>query len=121
MPFDGPLPLQRPEPQIRPSLANLSTTLRHPEQWPAGFVWDYQFGHSCALGLAVRLWGEPIGTLIGSCAQIFFRAPTMLTIVEKRPWWAVWRPVTYRRPCMREVQPHHIADLIDAHLAKNAS
>lgn len=39
-----------------PSLEGLSWLLRHSEQWPAGFVWDYGDCDKCAMGLAAKLW-----------------------------------------------------------------
>jgi hypothetical protein len=40
----------------RPNLVALAYALRHPETWPADFVWDYRNCASCAVGLSLRLW-----------------------------------------------------------------
>ena len=42
----------------KPSLHALSYALRHPDTWPKGFVWDYKYCGSCAMGLAHQLWGS---------------------------------------------------------------
>jgi hypothetical protein len=46
----------------KPSLHALSYALRHPDTWPKGFKWDYQWCTTCAMGLAGQLWNETIGT-----------------------------------------------------------
>jgi hypothetical protein len=43
----------------KPSLQGLSYILRHKELWPEGFVWDFSFPQSCALGLAQKIWPTP--------------------------------------------------------------
>lgn len=40
----------------RPNLVALAYSLRHPETWPADFVWDYRNCTKCAIGLSLRLW-----------------------------------------------------------------
>ncbi len=40
----------------KPSLVGLSYALRHPDTWPADFVWDFGDCEQCAMGLAHRLW-----------------------------------------------------------------
>lgn len=40
------------------SLVELSARLRQPETWPEGFVWNYGYCKSCAIGLAARLLSE---------------------------------------------------------------
>jgi hypothetical protein len=44
----------------QPSLRTLSFVLRHSELWPAGFEWYYGSCHTCAMGLARRLWDERV-------------------------------------------------------------
>ncbi len=46
----------------KPSLHALSYVLRHPDLWPAGFSWNYNWCHQCAMGLAHQLWKSfPVG------------------------------------------------------------
>lgn len=42
----------------RPNLVGLSYGLRHPETWPADFVWNYSDCRTCGIGLALRLWPQ---------------------------------------------------------------
>ena len=37
-------------------LEMLSFALRHPENWPPGFEWNYHDCHHCAMGLSKALW-----------------------------------------------------------------
>lgn len=43
-----------------PSLAYLANHLRHPENWPKGFEWNFNHCSTCALQLAHELWPEQI-------------------------------------------------------------
>lgn len=38
------------------TLRDLAHALRHPENDPPGFRWDYREGNSCAVGLAYTRW-----------------------------------------------------------------
>ena len=44
-----------------PSVDGLIYSLRHPETWPNGFSWDFEYCSSCAMGLSRALWpdGQP--------------------------------------------------------------
>lgn len=39
---------------MNPKLAQLATLLEHPDQWPEGFVWDFQHLDTCAIGLGQK-------------------------------------------------------------------
>ena len=39
------------------TLKDLSHLLRHKEEWPEGFVWDYTNRETCAAGLADKKYG----------------------------------------------------------------
>lgn len=41
----------------KPTLRVLATILRDRRLWPEGFVWNYEYCRSCAIGLANRLLG----------------------------------------------------------------
>ena len=48
MPFDAP-------PTPKPDFAALAYVLRHPEMWPPGFHWNYQYRDRCAIGLGIKM------------------------------------------------------------------
>lgn len=39
----------------RQDLSNLAYLLRRPQQWPAGFRWDFRYERGCAIRLAERV------------------------------------------------------------------
>ncbi len=41
----------------KPSVAGLVYLLRHKEQWPRGFDWNYALCTCCGMGLADEMWG----------------------------------------------------------------
>jgi len=40
----------------KPSVAGLAYILRHKEEWPEDFHWDFNSHRTCALGLMDRKW-----------------------------------------------------------------
>jgi hypothetical protein len=40
----------------KPSIQALSYALRHKETWPEEFIWNFNECHTCAMGLACKLW-----------------------------------------------------------------
>jgi hypothetical protein len=73
----------------RPSLAALAYALRHRETWPAGFVWNYRYADTCALGLSHQLWGSspPYSDTISyrAFSKIFLRFGPLTVIFGRRP------------------------------------
>lgn len=68
----------------RPSVEALIYALRHPETWPAGFVWDYRACDSCALGLARELWHSIFDADVPFVARaIFMPVPDAQLIFEE--------------------------------------
>ena len=63
----------RPVKEEKPSLKLLSNKLRHPEEWPLGFKWNYLSPKTCAIGLATSLWwpeSTPTGYLMAKVFNI---------------------------------------------------
>ena len=59
-----------------PSLSALAFILRHRVLWPDGFVFDWWNCSSCAMALALKVWGrEP-----GSRASVLAQAARLLRI-----------------------------------------
>src|SRR5271166_4191473 len=52
MPFDFQKTVIPPK-----TLAGLAVALRHKELWPTDFKWNYDNCSTCAMGLAIRLFG----------------------------------------------------------------
>ena len=114
----------------RPNLVALSYALRHPETWPADFVWDCSTCKTCAIGLALRLWpflklpkgqrvqetwvAREMALPLREAKRIFFCLAPASRVVTKHHWFradeAEWR---YD---FKEVTPDHVADAIDRHL-----
>lgn len=58
------LDLRPVEKKEEPSLALLAYKLRHPEEWPEGFEFDYCSQWTCAMGLACAMWWPKTGSMI---------------------------------------------------------
>ena len=56
-----------------PTIANLAYVLRHKEEWPDDFEWDFSSHYTCALGLLSKKWGD--GELLAT-----WRAAPMLGV-----------------------------------------
>lgn len=98
MPFDS-------TPTAEPSFTELARILRHKEEWPEGFEWDYRYGRSCAIGLADRLWGP----------QRRFRIPAEIYAGVYCPQrWYGWLCPPTAQP-----KPEWVADAIDRYIARN--
>lgn len=97
----------------RPSLRGLSFLLRHKELWPAGFVWDYGYCDSCAMGLARDLWGVDIP------GKGFFTQIADAFGIGMENFYRIFVEARFRRglPELRDVTPAMVADDIDALLA----
>jgi hypothetical protein len=112
--------LVKPE---KPDLAFLSQVLRHPEEWPAGFKWDYCDCETCAIGMCAALWPEHFSedpTSRGCVART--HAAQIMGYVEKPE---VLDGVFYyanrlqgRDQSMKETTPDDVADVIDELLVK---
>jgi hypothetical protein len=83
------------------SLHQLSSFLRSPEKWPAGFVWDYTSPNSCAEALSKRLTNRRAGMRIDDR----LRAKAFLFADRNHP----------SKPKFSEVSADQVADLIDMH------
>lgn len=94
----------------KPSLRALSYLLRHREEWPAAFMWDFSFCDSCAMGLACDLWfrGRRMpGQLFPVDLDMGYEA---FSDIFERPW----NYMGYREG--QPVTPEMVADRIDAYL-----
>ena len=100
----------------KPSLSTLAFVLRHRELWPADFEWDYTECAQCALGVGIRL-----GWLVGSdnLEHVIDSAKAAFAISEDIAE-SIFCNAEASFPGVRfgEVTPEHVADLIDAHLAR---
>lgn len=70
----GPTP---PKPDF--TLPNLSYLLRHREEWPAGFKWDFSQLQTCACGLAAEYWGLGHGLRVVSLLETKFHMSLLST------------------------------------------
>jgi len=116
----------------KPSLHALSYALRHPDTWPAGFVWDFSNCTTCAMGLAHQLWNQiPNGG--GAKASVSGAARSFaLPYAEAKAIFlgsAEWMPfktmkagwLRTKTVCdMDAVTPEMVADQIDKYLAERA-
>lgn len=120
-----------------PSLEGLAYSLRHPETWPEGFVWDFNECSSCAMGLAHALWNGPevpdefgrTETNRTYCSQTARMLGMPLTDVEDIFLDNEWtrQPKTFlgfipagkTDPVpFEDVTPEMVADAIDAYIAR---
>lgn len=99
-----------------PTLPALSYVLRHPELWPAGFKWNYDFCTSCAIGLTFRLWPDSVGLVGGSDLHAVMRLMNM----SKHDANTLFSELKERFPRLshrREITPLHVANAIDSYVA----
>src|SRR5258706_15803969 len=100
----------------KPSLTALSYLLRHQEQWPTGFVWNYAWCDKCAMGLARTLWKRDFITNDDNIeqAEIFMMSTFGLGIETIED---IFENEDY--PGMSKITPEMVADKIDTYLAKH--
>lgn len=115
----------------KPSLHALSYALRHPETWPADFVWSYTYCDQCAMGLAHVLWKsipevdseDGASVMARSFAMPFGVAENIF--LGKGDWiptyttetGMLWWKEQHSRQNHNSVTPEMVADQIDAYLA----
>jgi hypothetical protein len=110
----------------KPSLENLAYCLRHPETWPPGFVWDFSYCRSCAMGLARVLWDAQNAdwlensTAVSTAAR-FFAMPyeTADRVFMSTSWKKPWFGFIPHEIDAESVTPEMVADEIDRHLASH--
>ena len=100
-----------------PSLADLARLLRHPDEWPTGFRWNYCDERRCAVGLARAMWpGIPVTA--GDQLPLWHRGKVHLP----NHLYNHVRPRGWRRFLGRSgrpfVKPEDVASAIDRYLAK---
>jgi hypothetical protein len=98
----------------KPSLAYLAYALRHKEVWPTSFIWDYSMHFTCAMGLAALLWS--IDDLCTSGMATEFNISK-----DEAKWLFLSAGKNYSltdKDC-KNVQPEHIAELIETEAFKN--
>ena len=95
-------------------LKELSHLLRHKEEWPEGFVWNYSRKDSCAAGLAdqkfnlqLREWEDGTDIYWQELAAAF----DISAIVVEEIFIQAARGTHFS---MRKVTPEMVADIIDA-------
>lgn len=115
MPFDFAPPEEKPKVEITRNLAGLSYALRHPEVWPAGFVWDYSRCSHCAIGLAMELFSDN-------------RAWSTVILNEIIPGWhfdprisKIFMNLNKKSCPMKDITPENVADAIDHYLVATAA
>lgn len=92
----------------KPSLRALSVVLRDRALWPAGFRWNYTNCDTCAMGMATEMW-----RLKGAHTQAMqdeFHLPWKIAskfFLDASDYFDIYTG---------DVQPNHVADLIDAYL-----
>jgi hypothetical protein len=100
--------MKTPAESLPPSLESLAIVLRDPSLWPEGFQWNFAYSSTCAMGLAMYVWGEEAGE------EVVFRQhrqdyhDIFLAKQVERKWGCL--PVGYNRDC---VQPEDVANRID--------
>jgi hypothetical protein len=108
----------------KPSLHGLSYVLRHPETWPRGFKWDYQFCDTCAMGLAHHLWSDFVDEANVSEMARAFALPYSESnnIFQTNDDWAPSRRVGFlwlrKAADWSAITPEMVADEIDRYLAR---
>lgn len=110
MPFDDSTArsTERSSSDLTRLLPELARVLRHKEEWPEGFEWDFRHLDGCALGLANRLWPRQGSWLFINGAERIFLLPA-------GPWW---QP-TALMMAFGLIRPEHVASAIDRYLARN--
>ena len=120
--FDGVLSSESCQSSIvlnRPSMGALSYILRHQENWPTGFQWDFSNCGTCAMGLCCALWDE------SSQANTawFGRVAELLEIPTHDAFTIFIRPnisVNGRgHSNVSRITPEMIADEIDHYIVKH--
>src|SRR5882672_3746884 len=103
----------------KPSLAALSYLLRHHEEWPPEFKWDYTYCDQCAMGLARTLWEkdynpdkDQIVYAEDYMQNIFGLSIEMIEDIFEGTGWA--------ENNLETVTPEMVADKIDTYLAGHA-
>jgi len=107
----------------KPSLEGLSYLLRHPEQWPLGFEWDYGKCETCAMGLAHNLWGifsestqRGLRSNYGTTSAIFDARRAFEMEYDAAGF--IFGALHAQVDSFRDVTPIIVADAIDAYLAR---
>lgn len=109
----------------KPSLEALSHVLRHPEKWPEGFEWDYEWCSTCAMGLAGLLWNQLVSDdpneMLDRTASLFAarRADMAPIFSGDGNWIPLAEGCTVLRN-LKSVTPDIVADEIDKYLASRA-
>jgi len=91
-----------------PSLSSLAFILRNKELWPDDFHWDFWNCSTCAMGLAMEVWGQHRGCIAPGRIAKMFGMP--LGDVERI--FVAWRD--------GNPTPADIADRIDTYLVRRA-
>jgi hypothetical protein len=103
----------------RPSLEALSYALRHPETWPKGFRWDYGSCSSCAMGLTKKLWENPAREERCDLPDLRAEKYGKLFGMPQAASDKIFLYLTEGHGCgTGYITPHHVADAIDAYLAR---
>lgn len=113
----------------KPSLENLAYCLRHPETWPKGFHWDFNYYSSCAMGLAIKLffpgdeeWKSAVDITDGGLSEtsiiakkfaVPFTDAQKIFLHGSRPLGPFNIPTPYER-----ITPEMVAKKIERFLAK---
>lgn len=96
-----------------PTLKDLSYLLRHREEWPEGFYWDYTNMGTCAAGLAEQKFNLhlPDDEYWTTLAEVFGITDTIAIFVGAARKSTLPR---HNLRSMRDVTPERVADVIDA-------
>jgi hypothetical protein len=100
-----------------PSLRKLAFVLRHPEEWPKGFVWDYKFCTSCAIGLASRMWRQIDAAHNTSAPNLPVSRMAQHFAIPYDVALKIFFQATPKKRDHSNTTPEDVARLIDAYLA----
>lgn len=113
------------------TLSILAYNLRHPETWPEGFTWEFNFCDSCAMGLALQLFAsiadvdtwEQEDWVSWTARKFAMPYEEVERIFVTNQWATV--PFFFgrftRRVPMERITPGMVADEIDRYLARGAA
>jgi len=102
--------LQKKAKVMKPELNNLSHILRNKNLWPEGFEWDYSHCHTCAMGLAHKLWKEQIEyPLTNVMAKVFD--------MSSEAAGDIFTGMGKTLEDEQNITPEQVADAIDAYIA----
>jgi len=99
------------------TLKELSHLLRHKEEWPEGFIWNYSNREDCAAGLADQKFGLNLGSIDpdNEFHDLYWNDLCSVFNISHHVRDLIFIGVACNKPyAMRDVTPEMVADVIDA-------